>query len=75
MEIVSLLIKILLCIISLFLIIVVLIQDNEQIKTVGGGGISKKTRGKTAMYNKLTKIAAISFMVMSVALLFIQRFA
>ncbi|MBR3295366.1 MAG: preprotein translocase subunit SecG [Clostridia bacterium] len=74
MGIVSLLIKIILCVVSLFLVIVVLLQNNEAPKTVGDGGISKKARGKSALYAKLTKIAAVSFMVLSVALVVIQRF-
>ncbi len=73
MDIISLLIKIILCIVSLFLVIVVLLQTNQTPKTVGDGGISKKARGKSAFYAKLTKIAAVSFMVLPVALVIIQR--
>ncbi|MBQ5956199.1 MAG: preprotein translocase subunit SecG [Clostridia bacterium] len=73
MEVLSLIIKIVLCLISLFLVVVVLLQDNEQNNTVGGGGVSKKARGTSAFLAKLTKIAAITFMVLAVALVVLQR--
>lgn len=74
MDIVSLLIKIVLCLCSLFLVIVVLLQSEEAPKTIGDGGISKKARGLNVLLSKLTKIAAITFMVLAIALLLIQRF-
>ena len=74
MEVVSLLIKIILCLCSLFLTIVVLLQSQEAPKTSGDGGISKKARGMNVLLAKLTKIAAISFMILAIALVLIQRF-
>jgi len=74
MEVVSLLIKIVLCICSLFLTIVVLLQTEEAPKTIGGGGVSKKSRGLDALLAKLTKVAAIVFMVLAVVLVLLQRF-
>jgi preprotein translocase subunit SecG len=74
MEVVSLLIKIVLCLCSLFLIIVVLLQSEEAPKTIGDGGISKKARGLNVLLSKLTKVAAISFMVLAIALVLLQRF-
>ena len=74
MEVVSLLIKIILCLCSLFLTIVVLLQSQEAPKSIGDGGISKKARGMNVLLAKLTKIAAISFMILAIALVLIQRF-
>ena len=74
MEVVSLLIKIILCLCSLFLTIVVLLQSQEAPTTIGDGGISKKARGMNVLLAKLTKIAAISFMILAIALVLIQRF-
>ncbi len=74
MEVVSLLIKIVLCLCSLFLVIVVLLQSEEAPKTIGNGGISKKARGLNALLSKLTKVAAIAFMVLAIALVLLQRF-
>ena len=75
MDVVSLIIKVALCLFSIFLIIVVLLQNNEAPKTVGSGGISRKARGLSALLAKLTKISAIGFMVLSMALVLIQSFS
>lgn len=80
MDIVSLIIKIILCVFSLFLIIVVLLQSGNTAKngSVAGGAEAimgkSKARGLDALLGKLTKIAAIGFMILSVALVIIQRF-
>ena len=54
--------------------IVVLLQTEEAPKTIGGGGVSKKSRGLDALLAKLTKVAAIVFMVLAVVLVLLQRF-
>ena len=80
MDIVSLIIKIILCIFSLFLIIVVLLQSGNTAKngSIAGGAEAimgkSKARGLDALLGKLTKVAAIGFMILSVALVIIQRF-
>lgn len=82
MEIVSLIIKIVLCIFSVFLIIVVLLQSGN--KTGLSGSISggaemlmgkNKARGKDALFAKLTKISAVGFMILAVGLVILTRFA
>ncbi|MGI6664644.1 MAG: preprotein translocase subunit SecG [Christensenellaceae bacterium] len=73
MDVVSLIIKIVLCLCSLFLIIVVLLQQEEGPKPVGAGGVSKK-RGKEAVLVRLTKISAVGFIVLALALVLLQHF-
>ena len=81
MSIVSLIIKIVLCIFSVFLIIVVLLQSGNQTGISGSisGGAEmimgkSKARGADAMLAKLTKIASVGFMILAVALVIINRF-
>ncbi len=74
MDVVSLIIKIMLCLFSLFLIVVVLLQSDKASKTVVSGGTGKKVRGIDALLVRLTKISAVAFMVLSVALILIQQF-
>ena len=73
MDVVSLLVKIVLCIVSLFLIIVVLLQDeNPQGAPVAAGG--KKARGMQALLAKMTKASAVVFMVLAVVLVLLEHF-
>lgn len=81
MDVVSLIIKIILCLFSLFLIIVVLLQSGNRTGLSGSisGGADmilgkSKARGIDATLAKLTKISAIGFMILAVALVVIQRF-
>jgi len=81
METVSLIIKIVLVIFSLFLIVVVLLQSGQKSGLSGaiGGGAEamfgkKKARGMEAMLVKLTKVAAVGFMVLAVVLAVIQKY-
>ena len=81
MEVLSLIIKIILCIFAVFLIVVVLLQSGKG--GVGGGALGgaelsmgkSKARGLDALLSLLTKVAAIGFMILSVALVLILRFA
>lgn len=82
MDVVSLIIKIVLCLFSLFLIIVVLLQSGNKSGISGaiGGGAEMlvgktKARGMDAVLAKMTKIAAVGFMILAVALVVINRFA
>lgn len=81
MEVLSLIIKIILCIFSLFLIVVVLLQSDENGRSsaIANSASSvigkKKARGLDAMLVKLTKVAAIGFFILAVALVLIQSFA
>lgn len=81
MEVLSLIIKIILCIFAVFLIVVVLLQTgkgNGVGGALGGAEIAfgkSKARGIDALLSKLTKFAAIGFMVLAVALVLILRFA
>lgn len=81
MDVVSLIIKIILCIFSVFLVIVVLLQSGKSAGLSGaiGGGAEmlmgkNKARGMDALLAKLTKIAAIGFMILALGLVVIQRF-
>lgn len=80
MEIVSYVIMGVLCLFSLFLIAVVLLQSGKQanLGAVSGGAEAimgkQKARGMDAVLSRLTKIAAIGFMVLAVVLVLIQRF-
>ena len=80
MDVVSLIIKIVLCLFSLFLIIVVLLQNGAGASAGAFGGADmiagkSKARGLNALLGKLTKVSAVGFMVLALALLIIQRFA
>lgn len=79
METLSLIIKIVLVVFSVFLIAVVLLQSGQnQRGNVGGGAEAmfgkKKARGMDALLVRLTKISAVGFMVLSVALVLIQKY-
>lgn len=81
MEVLSLIIKIVLVAFSVFLIAVVLLQSGQRAGVPGaiGGGAEamfgkKKARGLDAMLVKLTKVSAIGFMVLAVALALIQKY-
>ena len=78
MDVVSLIIKIVLCLCSLFLIVVVLLQTDENGNAnsmISGEQVGRsKARGLDALLSKLTKIAAVVFMVLAAALVLIQRF-
>lgn len=81
MDIVSLIIKIVLIVFSVFLIIVVLLQSGAKQGMSGAimGGAEqifgkKKARGMDALLVKLTKIVAVGFMVLSTLLVVIMKF-
>lgn len=81
MDIVNLIIKIVLIVFSVFLIVVVLLQSGAKQGMSGAimGGAEqifgkKKARGMDALLVKLTKIAAIGFMVLSTLLVLIAKF-
>ncbi|HBU12797.1 MAG TPA: preprotein translocase subunit SecG [Clostridiales bacterium] len=80
-DIVSLIIKIVLVAFSVFLIAVVLLQSGQRAGVPGaiGGGAEqlfgkKKARGMDALLVRLTKIAAVGFMVLAVLLVIIQKY-
>jgi len=58
----------------LLLIIIVLMQSGDASKTVVSGSTGKKARGLDALLVKFTKVSAVAFMVLAVALVLIQRF-
>ena len=74
-------IQVILCVFSIFLIAVVLLQSgqNKSSGAVGGGAEAivgkKKARGMDAKLARLTKIVAIAFMILALVLVIIQRFA
>ena len=80
MDVVSWIIKIVLCIFAVFLIVVVLLQSGKG--GVGGGALGgaelaigkAKARGLDALLSRLTKIAAVGFMLLSVIMVLISRF-
>lgn len=81
MEALSLIIKIILVIFSLFLIAVVLLQSAQHRGVAGsiGGGAEamfgkKKAKGMDALLVKLTKISAIGFMILAIVLAVIQKY-
>lgn len=81
MDVLSLIIKIILVVFSVFLIAVVLLQSGQRSGLPGaiGGGAEamfgkKKARGMDALLVKLTKISAIGFMVLAVLLAIIQKY-
>ncbi len=80
-EVVSHIIKIVLVIFSVFLIAVVLLQSGQRAGVPGaiGGGAEqifgkKKAKGMDALLVKLTKVAAVGFMILAVALALIQKY-
>jgi len=80
-EVVALVIKIVLVVFSVFLAIVVLLQSGAKQGVSGAitGGAEqmfgkKKGRSMDAMLVKLTKVAAIGFMVLAVFLCIIQSY-
>lgn len=81
MEILSLVIKIVLVVFSVFLIVVVLLQSGAKTGVPGaiGGGAEamwgkKKARGMEATFVRLTRIAAVGFMVLAVLLVIMQKY-
>jgi preprotein translocase subunit SecG len=81
MEILSLIIKIVLVVFSVFLIVVVLLQSGSKQGLSGAitGGAEqifgkKKARGMDALLVKLTKVAAVGFMVLATLLVIIHKF-
>ena len=81
MEVLSLIIKIVLVAFSIFLIVVVLLQSGAKTGVpgaIGGGaegmGGKKKARGMEATLVRLTRIAAIGFMILAVLLVVMQKY-
>ena len=81
MDTLMLVIKIVLVVFAVFLIIVVLLSSGA--KQGMSGAITgeaeqlfgkKKARGMDALLSKLTKVAAIGFMALSVVLVLIQKY-
>lgn len=82
MDVLVIVIEIVLVVFALFLITVVLLQSGKKTGVAGsvaGGAESlfgkKKARGYEAKMALFTKIAAVGMMVLSVALVLIQKFA
>ena len=81
MEVVSWIIKIILVVFSVFLIIVVLLQSGAKQGLSGAitGGAEqmfgkKKARGMDALLVKLTKVAAVGFMILAAFLVIMQKY-
>ena len=81
MEILSLIIKIVLVVFSVFLIVVVLLQSGSKQGLSGAitGGAEqmfgkKKARGMDALLVRLTKVAAVGFMILATLLVIIHKF-
>ena len=81
MDILTLIIKIVLIIFAVFLIVVVLLQSGAKQGVSGAvmGGAEqifgkKKARGMDALLVRLTKVAAIGFMILSALLVVIAKF-
>jgi preprotein translocase subunit SecG len=79
MEVVTWIIRVILWLVSIGLIIIVLLQKGKEggISAITGGdsfAMKGKAKGKDALLQKLTKIAAIAFMVLAVALAVITKF-
>lgn len=75
-------VQVVLCLFSVFLIAVILLQSGKKSGVSGAiaGGAEmiagkQKARSWDAKLNKYTKIIAIAFMVLAVALVVINRFA
>ena len=81
MDILTLIIKIVLIIFAVFLIVVVLLQSGAKQGVSGAvmGGAEqifgkKKARGMDALLVRLTKVAAIGFMILSTLLVVFAKF-
>ena len=81
MEVLSLIIKIVLVAFSIFLIVVVLLQSGAKTGVPGAIGCGaeamwgkKKARGMEATLVRLTRIAAIGFMILAVLLVVMQKY-
>jgi preprotein translocase subunit SecG len=81
MDILSLIIKIILIVFSVFLIVVVLLQSGAKQGLSGAitGGAEqmfgkKKARGMDALLVRLTKVAAVGFMILSALLVIIHKY-
>ena len=80
MEVVNIIIKIVLCILAVFLIVAVMLQAGKggMGSAFGGGDVvssKSKARGRDAILSTATKFGAIAFMVLAVALAVITRLA
>lgn len=82
MDVLVIIIEIVLVIFALFLIAVVLLQSGKKAGVAGnvaGGAESlfgkKKARGYEAKMALLTKVSAVGMIILSVALVLIQKFA
>ena len=80
-DIISIIIKIVLVVFSIFLIVVVLLQSGAKQGMSGAimGGAEqifgkKKARGMDALLVRLTKVAAVGFMILSTLLVIITKF-
>ena len=81
MDILTLIIKVVLIIFAVFLIVVVLLQSGAKQGVSGAvmGGAEqifgkKKARGMDALLVRLTKVAAIGFMILSTLLVVFAKF-
>ena len=81
MQALNIIIDIVLCAFSIFLIAVILLQSGRKTGVSGAitGGAEmivgkQKARSMDAKLNKLTKIVAVAFMIIAVALVIINRF-
>ena len=81
MDILSLVIKIILIVFSVFLIVVVLLQSGAKQGLSGAitGGAEqmfgkKKARGMDALLVRLTKVAAVGFMILAALLVIIHKY-
>jgi preprotein translocase subunit SecG len=81
MEVLNLVIKIILVVFAVFLIAVVLLQSGQRAGVPGaiGGGAEqifgkKKAKGMDALLVRLTKVAAVGFMILAVLLVVIQKY-
>jgi protein translocase, SecG subunit len=81
MDILTTIIKIVLIAFAIFLIIVVLLQSGSKQGVSGAimGGAEqifgkKKARGMDALLTRLTKVAAVGFMILSTMLVIIAKF-
>ena len=81
MDTLTLVIKIVLIVFSIFLIVVVLLQSGSQQGVSGAimGGAEqifgkKKARGMDALLVRLTKVSAIGFMILATLLVVIAKF-
>lgn len=80
MDVLTILIKVVLCIFSVGLIIAVMLQDNNRAgmsgSITGNSSMTKgKARGRDALLLKLTKICGIGLVILAIALVLISKFA